>query len=189
MANPSSQVTQQRFVKWWLFWDCYLPTAASTTQLYRAETGSSFTARDSIQQQVAPSRCIWKQKGPRHTKHISLLSRCTTQRLWGEKTGENVSKVVNLYQNELLDNILEEEQRGGKKGNSVFLDKHLQNILFTEMCLFQISCYRRVWSKVTWVCCNESFTSTPHFSSLKGLNVNIHDLHSVSATSNRLWIF
>lgn len=80
-----------------------------------AETGSSLTARDSIQQQVAPSQSIWKQKGPRHTEHISPLSWCTTQRLWGEKTGENVSKVVNLYQNELLDNILEEEQRGEKK--------------------------------------------------------------------------
>lgn len=80
-----------------------------------AETGSSLTARDSIQQQVAPSRSIWKQKEPRHAEHISLLSRCTMQRLWGEKTGENVSKVVNLYKKELLDNILEEEQRGEKK--------------------------------------------------------------------------
>lgn len=115
MANPSSQVTQQRFVKWWLFWDCYLPTAASIIQLYMAETGSSLTARDSIQQQVAPSRSIWKQKGPRHTEHISLLSWCTAQRLRGEKTGENVSEVANLNQNELLDNILGEEQRGNKR--------------------------------------------------------------------------
>lgn len=43
--------------------------------------GSSLTAWDSIQQQAAPSQSIWKQKGPRHAEHTSLLSWCTTNTL------------------------------------------------------------------------------------------------------------